>query len=45
MMKGMSPEKRTQMMLSAPVSRVIPRLAIPTIIYITKEAPNYSTNQ
>ena len=32
MMKGMSPEKRTQMMLQAPVSRVIPRLAIPTII-------------
>jgi len=32
MMKGMSPEKRTQMMLEAPVSRVIPRLAIPTII-------------
>ncbi|MBE5799688.1 MAG: MATE family efflux transporter [Clostridiales bacterium] len=32
MMKGMSPEKRTQMMLGAPVSRVIPRLAIPTII-------------
>ena len=32
MMKGMSPEKRTRMMLEAPVSRVIPRLAIPTII-------------
>ena len=32
MMKGMSPEQRTQMMLEAPVSRVIPRLAIPTII-------------
>ena len=32
MLKGMSPEKRTQMMLHAPVSRVIPRLAIPTII-------------
>ncbi len=32
MMKGMSPEKRNQMMLEAPVSRVIPRLAIPTII-------------
>ena len=32
MMKGMSPEKRTQMMLSAPVSKVIPRLAVPTII-------------
>ncbi|MBQ4266077.1 MAG: MATE family efflux transporter [Clostridia bacterium] len=32
MMKGMSPEKRTQMMLNAPVSKVIPRLAIPTII-------------
>lgn len=32
MMKSMSPEKRTQMMLEAPVSRVIPRLAIPTII-------------
>ena len=32
MMKGMSPEKRTKMMLEAPVSRVIPRLAIPTII-------------
>ena len=32
MMKGMSPEKRTQMMLEAPVQRVIPRLAIPTII-------------
>ncbi|MBQ7886817.1 MAG: MATE family efflux transporter [Clostridia bacterium] len=32
MMKAMSPEKRTQMMLTAPVSRVIPRLAIPTII-------------
>ena len=32
MMKGMSPEKRTKMMLEAPVQRVIPRLAIPTII-------------
>ena len=32
MMKGMSPEKRTQMMLEAPVRSVIPRLAIPTII-------------
>ena len=32
MMKSMSPEQRTQMMLEAPVSRVIPRLAIPTII-------------
>jgi len=32
MMKGMSPEKRTQMMLSAPVRKVIPRLAVPTII-------------
>lgn len=28
----MTPEKRTQMMLSAPVSRVIPKLAVPTII-------------
>jgi len=28
----MTPEKRTQMMLNAPVSRVIPRLAVPTII-------------
>ena len=28
----MTPEKRTQMMLDAPVSRVIPRLAVPTII-------------
>ena len=32
MMKGMSPEKRTEMMLNSPVSRVIPRLAVPTII-------------
>ena len=32
MMKGMSPEKRTRMMLEAPVRSVIPRLAIPTII-------------
>jgi len=28
----MTPEKRTQMMLNAPVSRVIPKLAVPTII-------------
>ena len=28
----MTPEKRTQMMLNAPVSHVIPRLAVPTII-------------
>jgi len=28
----MTAEKRTEMMLNAPVSRVIPRLAIPTII-------------
>ena len=31
-MKSMSAQERTEMMLSAPVSRVIPRLAIPTII-------------
>jgi len=29
---SMTPEKRTQMMLNAPVSRVIPKLAVPTII-------------
>ena len=28
----MTPEKRNQMMLTAPVSRVIPKLAVPTII-------------
>ena len=28
----MTPEKRNEMMLHAPVSRVIPRLAVPTII-------------
>ncbi|MBQ2833321.1 MAG: MATE family efflux transporter, partial [Clostridia bacterium] len=28
----MTPQQRNQMMLNAPVSRVIPRLAIPTII-------------
>ena len=31
-MKPMTPQQRNQMMLNAPVSRVIPRLAIPTII-------------
>ena len=31
-MKSMSAQERTEMMLNAPVSRVIPRLAIPTII-------------
>ena len=31
-MKSMSAQERTEMMLSAPVSRVIPKLAIPTII-------------
>ena len=31
-MKSKSAEKRTEMMLNAPVSRVIPKLAVPTII-------------
>ena len=32
LIQSMTPEKRNAMMLSAPVSRVIPRLAVPTII-------------
>ena len=31
-MKSMSAQQRTEMMLNSPVSRVIPRLAVPTII-------------
>ena len=32
LIQSMTPEKRNEMMLSAPVSHVIPRLAVPTII-------------
>jgi len=32
LIQSMTPEKRNEMMLHAPVSRVIPRLAVPTII-------------
>ena len=32
LIQSMTPEKRNEMMLNAPVSRVIPRLAVPTII-------------
>lgn len=33
-MKSMSAQQRTEMMLHAPISKVIPRLAVPTIIFM-----------